>query len=192
VVELTDEDLLKDWYEGDSKAFEAFYERHFGRTCAFLQKKYGVPRERAEEIAQAVFLKVHRSLGSYDIKRKALPWYFTVVRSTAVDWLRSEQRISRKERDFESQNQFLGAKLASFETSVDGQEEEAARHLEEMNWALEKLTPQERLLVEARFWKETPYQDLAAENAKSEPALRKQMERILRKMRTWMGTRRGA
>ena len=57
-------------------------------------------REDAMDITQEAFLKVHRNWSRRDPGRPFAPWFYTILRNLAIDFLR--KRTSRREEDAES------------------------------------------------------------------------------------------
>ena len=91
-MQATDEDILliQATIRGSRPAFQQLVERyqHFVFTIAFKMLR---SREEAEEVAQDVFLKVYKTLGSYEKKAKFSTWLYTVTYRTAIDTARKKQ-----------------------------------------------------------------------------------------------------
>ena len=62
------------------------YETHHRRVVAYAAKLLG--RDRAEDIAQEVFLKVGRSLGTLSDHTKLTPWIYAITLNTVRDHAR--------------------------------------------------------------------------------------------------------
>ena len=78
--------------EGDTRAFEAVYDRY--RAPAFgLAVRLTGRSGNAEEVTQDAFLNLWRKAGQYDPSRGTLAaWLLTFVRHRAIDSLRSSAR----------------------------------------------------------------------------------------------------
>lgn len=87
----TDEQLLADYREGDSKAFARLVERHQRELFHFLVRFLG-NRAAAEDVFQEAFLQVHQSADQFDIERRFRPWLFTIAANKARDLIRSQAR----------------------------------------------------------------------------------------------------
>lgn len=128
-----------------------------------------------------MFLNLHSRIGGYDPSRPALPWTFSVVRSTWLDWLRKESRQRARSDAWATERTHLGEDVTTGER-VDERlaGAEAAATLEA---ALSRLPVASRALVERRVVGEVPYETIAKETGKSPVALRKSMERALGTLR---------
>lgn len=90
-AEVTDQDLLVSYQQGDLEAFEQLYDRHAQRTLTYL---IGMLRDRdlAEEVLQRSFVSlVERSphmAESTDIRA----YLFATARNQALNLLRSKRR----------------------------------------------------------------------------------------------------
>jgi RNA polymerase sigma-70 factor (ECF subfamily) len=78
IQDWPDDDLIRGILAGNERCFEALYERFRGRIYGFALKRLGDPAE-AEDVAQEVFLQVHRSLGSYEGRSTLLTWMFGIA-----------------------------------------------------------------------------------------------------------------
>lgn len=94
-MKQTDDDiiLVEATLKGSRPAFQLLVERyqHFVFTVAF---KILRSREEAEEAAQDVFVKVYKTLNSYEKKSKFSTWLYTVTYRTAIDIARKKQLLT--------------------------------------------------------------------------------------------------
>lgn len=73
---------------GDGEALGRFFDHHFDRIFAVVQRCVGT-RDVAEDITQSVFLKVRRHIAQLDIERDPAPWLYTVAVNACRDHHRS-------------------------------------------------------------------------------------------------------
>ena len=73
--------------EGDTAAFEQLVRRHIDAVYGHGLRFFG-EQQAAEDVAQEVFVKLYRSLGSYEGTAAFSTWLFTVTRNTCLDMLR--------------------------------------------------------------------------------------------------------
>jgi RNA polymerase sigma-70 factor, ECF subfamily len=72
--------------------FEDLYAQHADRVMSFLWL-FGVAESHREDVAQEVWIDVHRSLLIYDPNRgSARAWIAGIARNSARDWKRTERR----------------------------------------------------------------------------------------------------
>jgi RNA polymerase sigma-70 factor (ECF subfamily) len=96
--EVTDEQLLLRYTQGDVDAFEVLVRRYRRELFNFLARFVG-DRALAEDVFQETFLQVHLSAGGFDVSRRLKPWLFTIAANKARDALRSRYRHSAAELD---------------------------------------------------------------------------------------------
>lgn len=92
----TDEQLLRDYRQGDAEAFRSLIARHQEDLLRFLVRLTG-DRQAADDIFQETFLQVHISADTFDPARRFKPWLFTIAANKARDLLR--KRVRRQEVD---------------------------------------------------------------------------------------------
>lgn len=76
---------------GDPQAFEELVERYQRRLLNFVYRTIG-DRERAEDLVQEVFIRVHRHLARFDQTKKFSTWIYTIASNLAKNELRNRSR----------------------------------------------------------------------------------------------------
>lgn len=171
---LSDEELLDQYFAGDVEAFRSFYRRHAGRVLGYAQAK-GLNPQAAEEVRQEAFLRLHHSIHRYESGRPALPWFFTIVHNCMIDIVRQNQSLLKLKHDW--QNQVQEPTSTQEETRED-----------QSTAILASLSSEQRQVVELRVFREQSFKEMAQATGKSEVALRKIYERARQKMRRfWDG-----
>jgi len=77
--------------DGDLVAFEALVRRHTRAVYAHALRFFG-NESAAEDIVQEVFVKVYRSLGTFDERARFSTWLYRVTRNTCLDEVRAGRR----------------------------------------------------------------------------------------------------
>jgi len=83
--------LIAAHLEGDPRAFERLVARYQVRLLNFVYRMIG-DRERAEDLVQEAFLRVHRHLDRFDPARKFSTWLYTIASNLAKNELRNRSR----------------------------------------------------------------------------------------------------
>jgi RNA polymerase sigma-70 factor (ECF subfamily) len=100
---------------GDIAGFEALVRRHTGAVYAHALRFFGDP-QTAEDTTQEVFVKVFRSLDSFDGRARFSTWVYRITRNTCLDEVRAGRRrpIPVDPLDFEPAGEDIaeGAALA--------------------------------------------------------------------------------
>ena len=80
----------------DPEALAAFFERYFDRVYALVYRLLG-DRTLAEDMAQEVFLKVHRAAHRIDPSRDPMPWLATIAHNACRDlWRSNAWKLTRR------------------------------------------------------------------------------------------------
>jgi RNA polymerase sigma-70 factor (ECF subfamily) len=82
------EDLMEQYVDGHAPAFEELYRRVSPRLLGYLLRLTR-DRDRAEDLMQVTFSKVHRARSSYLTGAPLLPWMMAIARRSFLDELRS-------------------------------------------------------------------------------------------------------
>lgn len=90
--ERTDSALISAAKQGDTAAFEKLVRAHGGAVYAHALRFFG-DSATAEDIVQEVFLKVYRSLATFDGTAAFSTWLFRVTRNACLDELRRGKRV---------------------------------------------------------------------------------------------------
>ena len=86
-----DSRLVAAHLEGDPRAFGALVGRFQVRLLNFVYRMIG-DRERAEDLVQEAFVRVHRHLHRFDQSRKFSTWIYTIASNLARNELRNRAR----------------------------------------------------------------------------------------------------
>ena len=93
---LADEDLMQLMRRGDSRAFEAVYERHSGAAFSLAYRMVGRGNV-AEDVVQEAFLSIWRSGARYERARGSVrTWVLGIVHHRAIDQLRRSSVHSKR------------------------------------------------------------------------------------------------
>ncbi|MBL8213703.1 MAG: sigma-70 family RNA polymerase sigma factor [Bryobacterales bacterium] len=88
-MDYSDEDLIEQAraatsMEERNALTEQLFERHYRRVALWCLRWCG-SREQAEDLAQEIFLKVHRNLASFQRQSKFTTWLFMVCRNHCIN-----------------------------------------------------------------------------------------------------------
>ena len=89
--ELEDTALVSAYLAGESRSFDVLVERYQARLLNFVYRIVG-DRERAEDLVQEVFIRVHRHLGRFDRSKKFSTWIYTIASNLGKNELRNRAR----------------------------------------------------------------------------------------------------
>lgn len=86
-----DAKLVSAAHDGDLDAFETIVRRHTGVVYAHAVRFFG-DTTAADDVVQEVFIKVYRSLDTFDQRARFSTWLYRVTRNTCLDMVRSGRR----------------------------------------------------------------------------------------------------
>jgi RNA polymerase sigma-70 factor, ECF subfamily len=182
----------KDWVElvqavagGDQLALHALYTQTH-RIVFTLIVRITSNRETAEELTLDVFHDVWRRASTYDpADGSVVGWIMNQARSRAIDRLRFEQR--KKRVNNQADRPLTVTAVSNPQEAFDVREQgRFLRH------ALQVLTPDERQVIEAAFFSEQTYGEVAAQLNQPLGTVKTRIRSGLRKLRQALaGTGKG-
>src|SRR5687768_18536031 len=88
---LGDNELVERYLAGETRRFQELVERYQSRMVNFIQRSIG-DRDRAEDLAQEVFVRVYRHIRRFDTSKKFSTWIYTIASNLAKNELRNRSR----------------------------------------------------------------------------------------------------
>lgn len=182
--EIRDRRLVRRMRAGDPRAFEelvrAYQDRIFGLTYRMLGD-----RQEAEDLAQEVFITVHRAIGSYRGEGRFYTWLYRIATNTCKNRIkylkgRNFHRSVPVEETPEAQDDDaspgagvrLQGHIAGPEAMAVGTRLEAAIQRE-----LAELEPEHRLLIVLRDIQGLSYQEILKITGLQEGTLKSRLHR---------------
>ena len=91
---LSDQELVKKYINGDNYSFEVLLNRHKNRVFAFIMSKIK-NKDLSEDIFQDTYVKVVNSLqkGKYNEEGKFLPWVMRIAHNLVIDHFRKQKKM---------------------------------------------------------------------------------------------------
>jgi len=165
-----DADLMDRYARGDLDAFDALFRRYDRRAFGFLLRRTRCP-DRAADLHQELFLRVHRFRDRFDPTQRFAPWFFEVARNVWNDDLRRRHRLDEIE---ETSTDHL---FASDDPERRTGERELAGQL------LAALEPRQQALILRTAVEGLSYTELAGQVGRSAASLKQAGSRVLRRLR---------
>lgn len=167
----SDETLMARYADGDPEAFDQLLGRYEGRAYGFFLKRTGSP-ERAQDLYQDLFLRIHRARDTYGPNRPFAPWFFRIAhRLLADDRSRAYRTREVPLGDHEPRSGAAGS-------------EDAIADREYLGRLLDSLSREERYVVVASKLEGVGYPELALQLGKSVDAIKKMASRALQRLRS--------
>jgi len=158
--------LIRRCLAGDGEAWAEIVRAHNRRVYNLCYRFTGSP-EDAEDLAQEVFIKIYRTLGSYDLEKGAFTtWLTTVTRNLLVDDFRKKRQdrvtdsLDATHGDGEDGGLSLAEQIQSLGASPD--DHIARKEVQKLvQQALVKLSPDLREAVILRDIQDMDYREIS-------------------------------
>jgi RNA polymerase sigma-70 factor (ECF subfamily) len=157
--------LVRRCLSGDAVAWEEIVQRYHRRIYNICYRFAGSPDD-AQDLTQEVFIKMYRTLNSYDLGRGAfMTWVTTVTRNLLVDHFRKGKQdrmtdsldtVASEHEDAMPLSEQIPDKAAPPDSGVQSRETREAVHR-----ALQKLSPELREAVILRDLQDMDYREIA-------------------------------
>lgn len=143
-----DSEIVRRILQGEVNAFGLLLDRYKELAVKIIKKR--VPPSEVEDIAQEVFVKAYQSLPGFDPESHFRKWLSTIAVRTCYDYWRKTYRIRELPMSALTQRhgEWLEDVILSESTaSADGRTHQAEAK-EVLAWALDRLSPENRMVVE--------------------------------------------
>lgn len=160
---------------GNSNSFSYIVDRHKDKAFNLAFRICG-NREEAEEIAQDSFMKAYRSLGSFKMKSSFATWLYRIVYNTAISNVRVKKKGVLSLEDFPADaTDFIG-------TNTTEEEAESEYRKSIVNFALQKLSEEERGLITLFYYEEMDSDEISEVTGIGKPNIKVKLFRARQKM----------
>jgi RNA polymerase sigma factor (sigma-70 family) len=151
----TDE-LIQRCLEGDQRAWDTLVHQHWRRVFNVAYKFVGT-HDGAEDLSQEIFLKIFKSLRTFDRRANFQTWIVSISRNLCIDHYRSV----RKERETIDRGVDAGELSPVSRTRSPQAVLERQNQVRLLRDALQGLSPSLRTAVLLRDIRELTYQEIA-------------------------------
>jgi RNA polymerase sigma factor (sigma-70 family) len=160
---------------GKQNAFTWLVNRHKDHAYNLAIKICG-NHEEAEEIAQDAFIKAYRSLGQFKMKSSFATWLYRIVYNTAISLVRTRKKAPLSLEDFPADAaDFIGI-------SSSEEEAEAEYRSSLLNFALQKISAEERGLIGLYYYDELTTDEIAGITGTGKSNIKVKLFRARQKM----------
>ena len=100
MADLTDEELMLAYRDGDAHAFEQLYLKHKGGLYRYFLRKCG-NASIAEELFQDVWMKLINAREHYEVKAKFSTWLYQIAHNHFIDHYRKHSISASMNQNFQ-------------------------------------------------------------------------------------------
>jgi RNA polymerase sigma-70 factor (ECF subfamily) len=191
-----DRDLVLRAKEGDVRAFEELVHRYDRRVLS-MAAMYTQNPEDARDVYQEVFLRAFRGLPRFDQRSRFSTWLYRIATNACLSHVSRRKKREHEPLDEAVEVDSRGtsggpARGAPQGGATLGEELHSRALLRGLRRAMERLSPQQRLVVTLRHYEGFKMREIAELLGCSEGTVKKQLFTALRKMRSQMEAAGGA
>jgi RNA polymerase sigma factor (sigma-70 family) len=175
--DCTDEELLRAFRRGDSKAFEAFVVRYQDVVYRLALRQLST-RDAAEDVVQEVFLRAFKKLRRWSFRRgKPFTWLYRTTRNVCSEFRRRARRYPLVRGGFGSD------RLKATPAPADDEHEETVRRIQCL---VSNLPPRQEEVVVLHVFEQLRLQDVAAVLGIPVGTVKSNYHKALVNLRTWL------
>ena len=151
---LTDEAIARQVVQGDVDAFEILLRRYQNYVLKIASKH--VPPAQVEDVTQNAFIRAYTSLPTFKHTSSFKSWLSAVAVRTCYDFWRKQYRLKEIPESSlsEEQRQWLQTTLASDSQYLFQHQVDMEHARETLEWALNRLSAEDRMVVELVYLEE--------------------------------------
>ncbi len=157
-----DSRVVAAYLAGSKRAFDELVSRYQKRLLNFIYRTIG-DRERAEDLVQEVFIRVHRHMKRFDQTKKFSTWIYTIASNLAKNELRNRSRSPLVLFQTIKKNWDADHRPLQFEDKHQRPDDlYRKRHLRDLvRWAVRQLPDHHRVVFVLRELEGKTYEDIA-------------------------------
>jgi len=184
----SDEELMELAAQGEQSAFDQLYERYHMRIYNFIKKQVR-DQQSTEDVTQEVFLRLFKSLASFDPERKLSSYLYKI----AVNEIRrfyqkaaTQQAFSLNEPVLDGEDARERAELLASEG--EGPEGEVSERMtrKSLRVLIDRLPPEQKMVVLLKVYNELTFEEIAQVMDRPLSTVLSRMRYALQKLRRWM------
>jgi RNA polymerase sigma-70 factor (ECF subfamily) len=160
---LADQQLIRNYLEGDDYSFELLLKRHQDRVFNYINKLVK-NTDVANDVFQDTFIKVISTLkrGMYNEEGKFLPWVMRIAHNLVIDYFRNSSKmpIVGRKNNAESEDFDIFQILRLEDCTIEDEIVEGQIH-EDLRALVELLPEEQREVVKMRHFMGMSFKDIA-------------------------------
>jgi RNA polymerase sigma factor (sigma-70 family) len=151
-VKYSEEELVLALKERNSQVFSYLYDNYSGALYNVILQVLG-DTELSNDVLQEVFINIWRKIESYDsLKGRLFTWMLNIARNASIDTLRSKSYQNSQKNQQLPENVHIQTSNQTVQLNVDNIG---------LKKTLEKLKPEQRILIEYAYFKGHTHEEIA-------------------------------
>lgn len=183
-----DAELIEGLTRGDERAFRDLVERYKKMIYFLALDMAGNPAD-AEDISQEVFIKVHRSFGTFKKDAKLGSWLYRITYNACIDHLRKRETTPTAVGDevLDLKTREDAALMSSARLTDPARAAESEILQDRIVRALDKVSPQEKAVFLLRHYDDLLLKDIADVLGLSIGSVKSYLFRAVKKLQKELG-----
>ena len=144
-----DYEIIKNILGGNKDDFERIVDKYQNKVFAMIGKR--IPQDDVSDLAQEAFLRIYRGLANYVPRHPFENWLSVITLRTCYDFWRKKSRIKEltaPDLTYESHHKWLEKISVTMSSEAFLKISQVNEAKELLDWALAKLSPDDRTLIE--------------------------------------------
>jgi RNA polymerase sigma factor (sigma-70 family) len=178
---VSDETLISKALDGSQHAWVKLVARHEKQVYNYCLRMTG-NRHDAMDLMQEVFVSIYRHLPSFRGQARFTTWMLRITANKSIDFLRARSRSPQQSLDEMEETKELPF-TAPTQHDPD-RVYEAQRHNQEIRVLLGQLGPEQRLVVELKFFQHCTFEEISYQTGVPVNTVKTRLYSALQKLRT--------
>ena len=162
IEEKSDKNLIESVCNGSKKDFRILLERYNANVFHVI---LGMVKNRdiAEELTQETFIKVYKSLNTFDTERSFKPWLLRIASNTTISYIRKNSKIVSLDAINEAGHWQESEQSPMFQNQTEDHWSQLNRkyQTQELLSTMQQLDPKFRQVLSLRHIDDMPYDEIA-------------------------------
>jgi len=154
IEQMTDGEIIARVVRGETRLFSDLVRRYQDEVFGMALRFVGSAAD-AEDVAQEVFLRVHRGLSGFKGEAQFSTWLFRVTYNLCADWLRKHKKPRRKVAGLDEAGEIADGRVDLERGLLEAEERDIVRR------AVEGLDDTYRGVVVLHYYQKMPYDKIA-------------------------------
>ncbi len=174
---ISDEELIEQVCRGEHEAFDVLYDRYFPRVCGFARRRLQNQAD-VEETVQETFINIFTSLDSFRAEAPFAAWVLGVTRRTIASRFKKKQHLMVPLEDSPGDERSAQATAPQSHGATPLEHYECSERIAQMEaTAREKLSQDQRTLIELHHVKHQSVREIARSLDRSEDSVKSNLYR---------------
>ena len=179
-MERDEVELIKKVQGGNKMAFQQIMNR-YGERVMCVAFRFTKNYQDAEDLYQDTFIKIYRNIESFRFESEFFTWVYRILSNQAFNFYRKRKRITTVDP---GEDNYLWETIPADESDNADRETYSSSIREEIDSALQKLSPQQRVVFVLKHYEGKKIKDIAAILDCTEGTIKRYLFRATRKLQT--------